>query len=142
MPMYVDDDYEGEVPDGFAVRSPMWLMDSFDARDHMPGVRPGGFAARDAARAARDEYIANLVDAWRRPQPAAKPDDNGAPGPGDIRAVEHRCLRDGEEAQRERDLAWTRYCTNLQNAWKINPRAAPGRGTHPPLRPVSVCGTK
>jgi len=54
-----------------------------------------------------------------------EPDDDGAPDPGDVRAVERRSLTErGAEAQRERDLAWRRYCDNLQNAWKTNPRAA------------------
>jgi hypothetical protein len=76
-----------------------------------------------------------MNDAWRTPKPDAAeallrrhlrgPDDDGAPDPGDIGAVERRRLTErGAEAQRERDRAWTRYRDNLANAWKTDPRAA------------------
>jgi hypothetical protein len=98
-------------------------------------------AARDAVRAARDRWIADMCSAWKRPlardaaEPDATeqllarhlrgPDDNGALDPDDIRAVERRRLTErSAEAQRERDLAWTRYRYNLANAWKTDPRAA------------------
>jgi hypothetical protein len=99
-------------------------------------------AARDAVRVARDRWIAEMCDAWKRPpardaaepdagervlphnDPAGAmrrhlfgPDDDAAPDPGDVRAVERQ--------QRERDLAWNRYRENLANAWRTNPRAAP-----------------
>jgi hypothetical protein len=174
---HFDDD--DEIEDGHSVRVPMMIMDGNrvnlidtvrfeDGQPHFlrtanaasessnfedfKSPRLGDLnAARDAARAARDQWIERMCDAWRTPQrardaaepdaaeallrrapaphddPAAAlrrhlfgPDDDGAPGPGDIGAVERRLT----EQQRERDRAWARYRDNLANAWKTNPRAA------------------
>jgi hypothetical protein len=77
-----------------------------------------------------------MCSAWKRPptrdasEPDAseqllarhlrgKPDDYGAPDPGDVRAVERRRLTErGAEAQRERDAAWQQYKDRLSNAWR------------------------
>jgi hypothetical protein len=165
--LYIDDDeVSDEVPPGHSVRVPLLLCDTarFEPRPlsrlsdlsaadldrHRPGYRLSDGeaskstnltdldAARDAAQAARDRWIADMCSAWKRPpthdagEPdeqllarhlRGKPDDDGAPDPGDVRAVERRRLTNAE-AQRERDLAWTRYRDNLANAWKTDPRAA------------------
>ena len=146
---FVDDDETEMARDGEVVRTRMLMMDSADLSRHQRGYRMSDEAsnlqdldaARDAARAARDAWIKQTCDAWRTPsrdaaEPDAaealltrhlrdKPDDEGAPDPGDVAAVERRRLTErGAEAQRERDLAWTRYRDNLANAWKTNPRAA------------------
>src|SRR5262249_9400715 len=105
--------------------------------DHRPGFRYATDAARAAVRAARDEMIRRAQKASRTPhRDAGQPDLGtrpeelmmrrhlfgapGAPDPGDVHAVELR----GEQAQRERDRAWSRYRDDLANAWKTNPRAA------------------
>jgi hypothetical protein len=90
--------------------------------------------ARDAARAARDAWIKQTTEAWRTPardvaQPDLgsrpeevmhrKPDDDGAPDPGDVAAVERRRLTErGAEAHRQRDAAWQQYKDRLSNAWR------------------------
>jgi hypothetical protein len=161
--LYINDDEICE--DGQSFRVPLLLCDTarFEPRPlsrlsdlstadldrHRPGYRLSDGeaskstnltdldAARDAAQAARDRWIADMCSAWKRPlardaaEPDAaeqllarhlgKPDDEGAPDPGNIRAVERRRLT---EAQRERDLAWIRYRDNLANAWKTDPHAA------------------
>jgi len=92
--------------------------------------------ARAAATTAYDQMVTRISQAWQRSVPYSiphgqEPDaaeellSSPAPDPGDIRAVERRRLTErGAEAQRERDLAWRRYCDNLQSAYKTNPRAA------------------
>ena len=156
-----------EVEDGRSVRVPMMVMDGnrvnltdtvrFDADgphfvraaasesssfEDLESPRLGDL--RDAARVARDQWIADMCDAWKRPpaRDAAAPDlgsrpeelmrrhlfgpdDDGAPDPGDIGAEQRRRLTERrEESQHERDRAWNRYRDNLANAWKTNPRAA------------------
>jgi hypothetical protein len=164
---YHFDDDDDEVEDGRTVRVPMMIMDGRrvnltdtvrfeDGQPHFlraadAASQSSTFAdvespslgdvrtARDAARAARDRWIAEMCDAWKRPpaRDAAQPDVGtrpeelmlrrhlfGAPGdpdPGEAHAVAWR----REEAERARDGAWRRYRDNLQNAWKSNPRAAP-----------------
>jgi hypothetical protein len=167
-PYHFDDDEE--IEDGHSVRVPMMIMDGNrvnlsdtvrfeDGQPHFVRAVDAASefsnfeevesrdldALRDAARAARDQWIERMCDAWRTPPRGARdaaepnaaealpaphndpgaalrrhlfgPDDDGAPDPGDVRAVERQ--------QRERDLAWNRYRDDLQNAWKANPRAAP-----------------
>jgi hypothetical protein len=148
---HFDDD--DEIEDGHSVRVPMMIMDGnrvnlsdtvrFDGgQPHF--VRMADTASestiedlesprdldalRDAARAARDQWIERMCDAWRTPQrDAAAPDLGSRPeelmrrhlfGPDDDGAPERG------EAQRERDRAWQRYRDDLQNAWKTKPRAA------------------
>jgi hypothetical protein len=145
------DDNDDELRDGESVRVPVFLVDTVRFKDGQPHFvravdQPSKSktvldldAARDAARAARESWVKQMCDAWKRPpmldaaQPdlgtrpeeVMRPDDDGAPDPGDVRAVERRRLTErGTEAQGERDRAWRRYCDNLQNAWKTNPRAA------------------
>jgi hypothetical protein len=156
----IDDDNDDEVVrDGEGVRVPVYLIDTVRFQDGQPhflrapdaaskSTNLGDFdAARDAVRAARDTWIKQTCDAWKRtptrdtaepdaaeavlrrapaphddPEAALRrhlfgPDDDGAPDPGDIGAVERQ--------QRERDLAWNRYRENLAKAWRTNPRAAP-----------------
>jgi hypothetical protein len=140
----VSDD-DDEIPDGRSVRVPMVLMDS------MAGHRPGYVQLTDEQvamrREARDAMIRRAENAWRtrpacdaaepdlgsRPEEVmrrhlrGKPDDDGAPDRGDIRAVERRRLTErGAEAQRERDAAWAQYKGRLSGAWR-NPAAAAER---------------
>ena len=137
-----DDDDDDMVRDGDTVRVRTLLTDRVEYdNNHQPRfVRMVDEASRDAARAARDAWIKQTTEAWRTPardfaQPdlgsrpeevmRRKPDDDGAPDPGNVHAIERRRVTErGAEAQRERDLAWTRYRDNLANAWKTNPRAA------------------
>src|SRR5262249_43434314 len=168
-------DDDEEIEDGHSVRVPMQVMDgsrvyltdtvSFeDGQPHflravdaasessnfedLESPRLGDLdALRDAAGAARDQWIADMCDAWKRPptRDAYQPDLGSRPeelmrrhlwGPDDDGAPERG------EAQRERDRAWTRYRDDLQNAWKTKPRAATavenrlererGRGGAPP----------
>jgi hypothetical protein len=142
-----DEDDDDMVRDGESVRVPVFLVDTVRFQDGEPhfvrAVDEGGKSAsladldtaRDAARAARDAWIKQTCDAWRTPsrdaaEPAAaealltrhlrdKPDDDGAPDPGDVAAVERRRLTErGAEAQRERDTAWQQYKDRLSNAWR------------------------
>jgi len=148
-----DDDDDDVVRDGDTVRTPLFLTDTVRFKDGQPHfVRMADAAsksatvadldaARDAARAARDTWIKQTCDAWKRPpacdaaQPdlgtrpedlmlmrrhlRGEPDDDGAPDPGDARAVERRRHTErGEEAQRERDAAWHQYKDRLSNAWR------------------------
>jgi hypothetical protein len=140
---FVDDDETDEMArDGETVRTPMMIMDS------ACGHRPGFVQLTDELIAkrweARDAMIRRAEQAWRTPDRDAaepdlgsrpeellrrhlwgKPDDDGASDPGNPSAVMRRHLtKRDEQAQRERDLAWTRYRDNLANAWKTNPRAA------------------
>jgi hypothetical protein len=149
-------DYWDDVArDGEVVRCPMYLMDSLqravrgvDLSDHMPGYRHASDGAvRDAQRQARDartEMIKRAEQAWRtsptrdahEPDAAeellgrhlrGKPDDGGAPDPGDVGAVMRRHLTErGEEAQRERERAWRQYKDRLSGAWRgrADPREA------------------
>jgi len=103
---------------------------------------------RDGARAARDEYVRRLTDAWRSPgggqlstspRDAAEPDLGstpeelalrshlfGAPGlrqPSDPDVDPSETMRGhlgelSEQVQRSRDREWSRYRDNLQNAWR------------------------
>jgi len=100
-----------------------------DVRDYQPGYRHATDAARAAVSDARDEMIQRATTAWRTPQRGgdmrsrdAAEVDLGAPPEAMRRhhALEFR----GEQAQRERDRAWSRYRDGLANAWKADPRAA------------------
>jgi hypothetical protein len=175
----LDDDDE-VVEDGKGVRVPLLLCDTvwfennrpldklsdLDAADlnrHQPGYRLSDQvsksdtlsnldAARDAVRAARDRWIADMCSAWKRPlardaaEPDAAeqllarrlrgPDDDGAPDPGDIRAVERRRLtergaeaqRERDRIQRERDRIWEDYRRRISSAWQTG-QTNPARAT-------------
>jgi hypothetical protein len=177
----LDDDDE-VVEDGQGVRVPLLLCDTvrfensrpldklsdLDAADlsrHRPGYhvsdgeasKSAKFtdleAARDAVRAARDRWIADMCSAWKRPlardaaEPDAaelllarhlrgKPDDDDASDPGDIRAVERRRLtergaeaqRERDRIQRERDRIWEDYRRRISSAWQTG-QTNPARAT-------------
>jgi hypothetical protein len=64
-----------------------------------------------------------------------QPDDDGAPDPGDVRALERRRLtergaeaqRERDRIQRERDRIWEDYRRRTSSAWQTgqtNPHAA------------------
>jgi hypothetical protein len=130
---------DDEVEDGRSVRVPMMIMD---------GYRPGYVQLTDVQiakrREARDEMIKRGERAWRTPHRDAaepdlgsrpeqltrrylwgKPDDDGAPDPGDPSAVMRRHLTErDEQAQRERDLAWTRYRESLRPIHGPPPRSS------------------
>jgi hypothetical protein len=115
------------------------LVDLRTARDAARAARDAwikqlGDAWRTPPRGARDAAEPDAAEALLRRAPAPHddpaaalhrhlwgPDDDAAPDPGDIGAVQRRRLT---EQQRERDLAWIRYRDDLQNAWKTPPRAA------------------
>ena len=124
------------------------IQQAFDVADHRPGFRYATDAARVAVRDARDEMIRRATTAWRTPQQpqrttrsrdAAEPDMGtsveelavrrhlyGAPGLGDP-STSHAAEFRGEQAQRERDRAWTSYKDQLTNAWRggrTDPRRA------------------
>src|SRR5262249_5594530 len=70
---------------------------------------------RAAARAARDEYVAKLVDAWKAPSRAAAPDngdddddDNGGNNNGN----------NNDDPQARKDAAWKLRNAQLENAWR------------------------
>jgi hypothetical protein len=122
--------------------------DTMDAADHRPGFRYATDAVRAAVRDAREEMIRRATDAWRTPQQpqravrsrdGAEPDMGarpgeammhrhmfGAPGLGDP-STSHAMEFQGEQAQRRRDAAWSRYRDGLANAWRggrTDPRRA------------------
>jgi hypothetical protein len=118
---------------------------TINAADYRPGFR---FARPRAQRRsvcdARDEYVRQLTDAWRRtptrttrdaaePDMGTRPDELmmrrhmfGAPGLPDP-STSHAAEFQGEQAQRRRDAAWVRYRDGLANAWRggrTDPRRA------------------
>jgi hypothetical protein len=138
-------------------------LSAADLDRHRPGYRlSDGEASKstnmadlDAARAqaARERWIADMCSAWKRPpnhdasDPDAaeqllarrlrgKPDDDGAPDPGDIRAVERRRLtergaeaqRERDRIQRERDRIWEDYRRRISSAWQTA-QTNPARAT-------------
>ena len=148
----------------FEPRPLSWLSDlsAADLDRHRPGYRlSDGEASKstnmadlDAARAqaARERWIADMCSAWKRPpthdagEPNATeqllarhlrgPDDDGAPDPGDIRAVERRRLtergaeaqRERDRIQRERDRIWEDYRRRISSAWQTG-QTNPARAT-------------
>ena len=137
-----DDDDDGDDGDD-TMDANMQL--AFDVADHRPGFRFAPRAQRQSVCDARDEMIRRATTAWRMPQQpqrttrsrdAAEPDMGtsveelavrrhlyGAPGLGDP-STSHAAEFRGEQAQRERDRAWTSYKDQLTNAWR-------GRRTDP-----------
>ena len=130
-----DDDDDGDTMDDNMQRA-------FDA--HRPGFRFAPRAQRQSVCDARDQYVRQLTDAWRRtptrttrdaaePDMGTRPDElamrrhmfgaSGLPDPSTSHAMEFQ----GEQAQRRRDAAWVRYRDGLANAWRggrTDPRRA------------------
>jgi hypothetical protein len=119
MPVYVDDDFEGEVPDGASVRAPMMVMDG--ARGWQPGYAQLTDAQVARKRAARDGYVQKLETAWRTPSRDAAEPDNSCPA-----AVMRRHL-EPDEAAALREKSWRARNDELSRAWqrgRTDPRAA------------------
>jgi len=130
-----DEDDDDMVRDGDTVRTPLYLVDAVRFEDGQPhflrAVDEASKsktvldldAARDAARAARESWIKQMCDAWKRPptRDASQPDLG-------TRAEEmmrrHLRTEPDYDAQARRDAAWAQYRDQLGNAWKIDPRAA------------------
>jgi hypothetical protein len=130
MPVYVDDDFEGEVPDGFSVRVPALIMDAMQREiagvnlsDHQPGFRSASdSAARDARAAARDAYfemVKRTETAWRLPSR-----DAAEPASEELLRKHLRSEPD-DNAQARRDRAWAQYRDQLGRAWQLG-RTDPG----------------
>jgi hypothetical protein len=115
-PLPDDDDI---IPDGGHVRVALPFMDhlsaemrralsladvSTDIQGFIPGHRPGFAVAAVKDEAARDKYISNVGDAWKKPptrQPAS-PLAFSSPRPS---------VRDAEQAYRA-------YVDRISNAWR------------------------
>jgi hypothetical protein len=139
-----DDDDDGDTMDDNMQRA-------FDA--HRPGFRFAPRAQRQSVCDARDQYVRQLTDAWRRtptrttrdaPQPdlGTRPDElamrrhmYGAPGlpaasDPDVDSATTMRGHMGElfeRSQRQRDRAWGSYKDQLSNAWRggrTDPRRA------------------
>jgi hypothetical protein len=119
---YVDDDYEGEVPDGGVVRVRLDMMDAVQRAvagmgDHQPGYRPESDAAvrdaRAAARDAREAMIKRAENAWRAPaRDAAEPDAaEGLPR-------RHRPEPDDITPAARKERAYKAYVDGLSRAWQ------------------------
>ena len=121
------------VPDGGVVKVRLDMLDSvqrevFDAANHQPHYARVSDEVSKARAAARNEYIARVTDSWKMRRHDAFPGDHaGVPSDASerLRRHQHGEQLDAAESQRQRDAAWRRYCDNLQNAYKMNPRAAP-----------------
>ena len=159
--LYINDDEICE--DGQSFRVPLLLCDTarFEPRPlsrlsdlstadldrHRPGYRLSDGeaskstnltdldAARDAAQAARDRWIADMCSAWKRPptHDASEPDAaeqllRPAPHDDPVAAMRsHLRTERADESQRRRDAAWNSYKDQLSRAWqqgRANPREA------------------
>ena len=141
----------------FETSRPLNRLSDLDAADlsrHQPGYRlSDGEASKSRNLHDLDaRWIADMCSAWKRPpthdagEPNATeqllarhlrgPDDDGAPDPGDIRAVERRRLtergaeaqRERDRIQRERDRIWEDYRRRISSAWQTG-QTNPARAT-------------
>jgi hypothetical protein len=146
---HFDDDEE--VEDGRSVRVPMLIMDSsrvnltdtvrFDAdgphflraaaseSSNFEDVESPSLGdvrtARDAVRAARDQWIADMCDAWKRPptRDASQPDLGSRPE--DLMRMRRHLRGDpDDDAQARRERAYQDYTTTISEAWKNPPGVA------------------
>jgi hypothetical protein len=140
-----DDDDRRVARDGEAVHCPIHLMDgrqrevaafAIDMANmalHQPGFRTAdgvtsysSSEARDAARSARDAWIADMSSAWRT-DARRKKNGNGdpdEPDEDDLDREQDRRSRSAADAQQARDAAYRQMVDRLGGAWRTPARDA------------------
>jgi hypothetical protein len=133
--MKPNDDDDDVVRDGEGVRVPVYLIDTVRFEDgearFLRAVdersKSANFtdvdAARDAVQAARESWIKQMCDAWKRPptRDAAEADA------GEVLLKRHLRSEPDDNAQALRERAYRNYCDELSRAWqrgRTDPRAA------------------
>ena len=127
-----NDDVSGVAEDGEVVRRSILLLDG--SRDHQLSDHRNGYHVdqkiEDVRQRAREQWIADMTSAWKRPSARAhdaaepyagtrllpprrdEPDDPGERLRGHLRTEEN------EEHQARRDRAWLDYKESLGRAWQ------------------------